>query len=237
MAEYRKYVYWLDNLEAHELKRRLEAAGRKVVDCRQAVCSPLSRGIDIGLVPPQTWRAQELCRRPLSWYWSSGQAGRSMIVSSSDLAPFALPRQIVLRKTAFRPPRLPTTEEKEQLIARPSYRDAKPAMWDCFDDEEMARQRRWMRSAGIRVKSFEELFLTHCANHANFIEPQFYIRTELGTVPYSIAPTLEICSACLELFNVLGNAFRLKYVVPCPGAALYAGLPVNRYIAVESPLP
>lgn len=237
MADYRKYAYWLDDLEARDVKRRLEADGRNVVECRQAVCSPLSKRIDIGLVPPQTWRAQELCRRPLSWYWSSELAGRSLIVSGSDLAPLGLPRQILLKKTAFKPPRMPTAEEKAQLIARRSYRSAKPAPWDCFDEEEMARQRQWMRTARIRVKSFEELFLTHCANHANFIEPAFFVSTEHGPAPYSIAPTLEICSACLELFNVLGAGFRLKYVVPCPGAAMYGGLPVNRYIAVESALP
>jgi hypothetical protein len=159
------------------------------------------------------------------------------MVSSGALTVVGLRRQIVLRRTAFKPKRLPTAEEKIRLIQRPSYQNAKPAPWDCFDEAEMARQKQWMRQAGIRVKSFQELFLTHCANHANFIEPEFYVRTDEARAPYSIAPTMKICSACLELFNVLGSAFRLKYVVPCPGAVLYAGLAVNRYIAVESDLP
>ncbi|MEJ2522914.1 MAG: hypothetical protein P8080_08555, partial [Gammaproteobacteria bacterium] len=54
-------------------------------------------------------------------------------------------------------------------------------------------------------------------------------------VPYSIGRTGEICSACLEFFNVIGGRFRNKLVVPCPGAVIYAGLPVNRYIEVLSP--
>jgi hypothetical protein len=237
VADYRKYAYWLPEQEAMDLKARLEATGRSVVECRQAVCSPLSKRIDIGMVTPETWRIQELCRRPLSWYWVSSLAGRYLMVSGTELTEFGLRRQIVLNRTTFKPPRLPTAEEKARLLQRPSYQNAKPEPWDCFDQAEIARQKQWMRQAGIRVKSFQELFLTHCANHANFIEPEFYVRTDEGRVPYSIAPTKEICSACLEMFNVLGSGFRLKYVVPCPGAAMYAGLAVNRYIAVESTLP
>lgn len=55
-----------------------------------------------------------------------------------------------------------------------------------------------------------------------------------GLKSFSIGPTRQICSACLELFNVIGDEYRRKRVVPCPGAVIYGGMAVNRYIEVET---
>jgi hypothetical protein len=80
--------------------------------------------------------------------------------------------------------------------------------------------------------SFADLFAWHCANHANFIEPIYYLETDQGPAPYSIARTKFVCSACLELFNIIGADWKRKLVVPCPGAALFAGMATNRYYEV-----
>ena len=65
------------------------------------------------------------------------------------------------------------------------------------------------------LQSYEELFIKHCANHANFIEPEYYIKDE-EPIPYSIGKTTHICSACLEFFNIIGSKWKKKLVVPCP---------------------
>jgi hypothetical protein len=49
-----------------------------------------------------------------------------------------------------------------------------------------------------------------------------------------IGKTKEVCSACLEFFNIIGGNFRKKFVVPCPGAVLFAGMSVNQYYQVET---
>jgi len=234
IADYCKYAYWTDRKAVKHLAEKLAEQNIAVVEARKAVCVPLSKRIDIGVVSPDIWRKTSLCKRQLSWYWTSPHVGRYLVISSSDLAQFGFTQQIVLRNIKFRPTLLPNDLEIQALIDRPSYLNAKPDEWDNLDAENAARQEQWMKIMGIRGKSFKELFLTHCANHANFIEPQYFIENEGENIPYSIGKTSQICSACLEFFNVIGEKFHKKLVVPCPGAAIFAGLPVNRYIEVET---
>ena len=114
------------------------------------------------------------------------------------------------------------------------YRRSKPAEWDDLSQEDPRDLDNWMKTMGIRGMRFEDLFLTHCANHANFIEPVYYIQEDQRIIPYSIAPTKFVCSACLEFFNIIGASFDKKFVIPCPGAVIFAGLPVNKYVEVET---
>ncbi len=227
---YRKYAYWVRRQDALRLKAELKARGRTVIEPRKAVCIPLSKRADVGIVPPETWKNASLCKRPLTWYWISSLAGKYLIVSSDDLAAFGCKRPILIQAVQFRPPQMPGERDKQRLISRQSYLRAKPARWDCFDEEDPKAREQWLRAMGLGGKRFSELFLTHCANHANFIEPEYFVRDGEAVVPYSIGRTQEICSACLELFNVIGSRFARKLVVPCPGSVIYAGLPVNRYI-------
>ncbi|MCJ8499593.1 hypothetical protein [Desulfatitalea alkaliphila] len=234
MAPVYKYAYWADAQTVQHLKAQLAICGMEPHEARKVVCSPLARHIKIGIVVPDTWRKTRLCQRPLSWYWDSPMAGRYLIVSDKGLDGFGLSPQILLRKTGFRAPRLPDRGQQLQLIQRSSYRNAKPAAWDDLSAEDPSQQEKWMRIMGIRGQRFDELFITHCANHANFLEPAYFVESSGEIVPYSIGQTNQVCSACLELFNVIGAAYRRKLVVPCPGAVIYAGLPVNRYIEVET---
>jgi hypothetical protein len=197
---------------------------------------PLSRRSDIGIVPPDTWKNSELCKRPLSWYWISPFAGDYLIISATSLEQYGFIRPIVLSNVTFKPPRLPNRTDLIRLASHSNYINAKPVEWDNLDAEDPSQQDRWLRVMGIRGKTYRELFLTHCANHANFIEPEYFVREGDTIVPYSIAETREVCSACLEFFNIIGRQYKKKLVVPCPGAVMYAGLPVNKYIAVETPL-
>jgi hypothetical protein len=87
---------------------------------------------------------------------------------------------------------------------------------------------------GIRGITYDELFIYHCANHANFLDPEFFIESIDGPIPYSIGSTKQVCSACLEFFNIIGEEFKKKFVIPCPGAVLFAGMVVNQYYLIES---
>ena len=229
-----KYACWTDADTVKSLKEILIAGRITFHEARKAVCTPLSRHVEIGIVIPDTWRKTQLCQRPLSWYWNSPLAGRYLVISAGALDIYGLAPQIILRKTAFRPPALPGEAQQRQMIQRPSYINAKPPAWDKLDDQDGASQEQWLRVMGLRGRRFQDLFITHCANHANFIEPEYFIERNGEQIPYSIGATNQICSACLEFFNIIGGAFRYKLVVPCPGAVIYAGLPVNRYIEVET---
>lgn len=132
----------------------------------------------------------------------------------------------------FSLPKLPDREERLKLIEQESYQKAKPPEWENIDAEGPELHHQWLKMMGLRGVSYEELFITHCANHANFIEPIYFIVEENGPVPYSIDKTSHICSACLDFFNIIGTPFRKKIVVPCPGAVLFAGMAANRYYEV-----
>ncbi len=234
ISQYIKYAYWLDESRLKEFLRKAESEQQAVGEARKAVCVPLSKTSGITLVMPEAWRKTELCKRPLSWYWDSPLAGHYLVISPSDLTSLGLSAQIILRASSFRAGRLPSEEEKRVLIRRESYLSAKPDAWDDLSSEDPASLERWMRVMGVRGMRYEDLFLSHCANHANFIEPVFFVVENEEEMPYSIAGTKFICSACLEFFNVIGAEFHKKLVVPCPGAVLFAGLPVNRYVEVET---
>ena len=122
------------------------------------------------------------------------------------------------------------------LIQRDSYLKARPDEWEDLSTEDPQQQKKWLAVMGLAGISFEELFVGHCANHANFIEPRYYALengTECALLHWAKPPT--VCSACLEFFNVIGGSFRKKFVVPCPGAVLFAGMIPNHYYEVSTP--
>jgi hypothetical protein len=213
----------------------LDRQGRISTDIRKAVCLPLSRQVEIGWVAPKVWQSYPLCRRQLSWYRHSSLQGKTLLVSSNELTEeFPSPAAIIQNST-FRPEDLPGRHELPDLIKRESYLKARPDEWEDLSAEDQEQQKKWLAVMGLGGMSFEELFVGHCANHANFIEPRYYDLENGQPAPYSLGKTVTVCSACLEFFNIIGGSFRKKYVVPCPGAVLFAGMTPNHYYEVLTP--
>jgi hypothetical protein len=235
IEEYKKYTYWLREQEFFDLEYSWKTKGLKVIEAERAACTPLSKGVEIGFVPLEAWGKNPFCKRPSSWYKVSPFAGKILVISSFDLQEYHFTPETVIRESRFRPPRLPNREEKLRLIDQERYQQSKPTEWEDIDSESPELHNEWLRAIGLRGVSFEELFISHCANHSNFIEPTYFIVEKNEPVPYSIDKTSHICSACLEFFNIIGATFRKKYVVPCPGAVLYAGMITNRYYEVLRP--
>lgn len=233
-AAYQKYVYWLEHRDFLALKSILDQKGIAMTEAKKAVCVPLARSVQMGFVAPDAWQKYELCKRQLSWYRSSSHAGQALVVSSFELDEDGLRPEAVIKQSRFRTSSLPGREEKLRMIESPKYQQAKPREWENIASEDPDLHDKWLKIMGVRGVSYEEVFISHCANHANFIEPVYFINNNEGIVPYSIAKTSHICSACLELYNIIGSDFRKKMVVPCPGAVLFAGLPVNRYLEVTT---
>jgi len=205
-------------------------------EARKAICVPLARSIEIGFVPRDGWERYSLCRRQLSWFNDScPYYGQVLVVSSKRIDEIDREPAVVIRECKFRPAGLPDRSGQLRLIERDSYRKVRPEAWEDIDGEDPDVQERWLKIMGIRGVSYRELFTTHCANHANFIEPVHFVTEDGQAVPYSIARTTHVCSACLEFFNILGSRFRKKRVVPCPGAVLFAGMAPNRYYEVMQP--
>ncbi|NWG04171.1 MAG: hypothetical protein HXY44_15055 [Syntrophaceae bacterium] len=232
LKEYKKYVYWFQEKEFQCLKNHSEQEGIKLVEAKNAACDILSKGMEVGFVPVEAWGKNPFCKRPSSWYKASSFVGQILVISSFDLCEYHMTPETIIRECRFRPPRLPNREEKLRLINQKRYQQSKPGEWEDIDAEGPELHNQWLKAIGLRGVSFEELFITHRANHANFIEPTYFVLEENEPVPYSIDKTSHICSACLEFFNIIGSNHRKKYVVPCPGAVLYAGMIPNRYYEV-----
>lgn len=205
-------------------------------EAKKAVCVPLTRSIEIGFVLRDGWSRYALCRRQLTWFNPEcPYYGQVLVISSSRIEEINTGPTVVIRESTFKRPNVPDRTGQLGLIDRESYREARPEAWEAIDSEDPEVHARWLNIMGVRGVTYEELFITHCANHANFIEPVHFIREDNQIVPYSIARTTHICSACLEFFNIIGSQFRKKLVVPCPGAVLFAGMAPNRYYEVVQP--
>ena len=108
-----------------------------------------------------------------------------------------------------------------------------PVEWQTITESEKEVYLRWAKRLGSAAESFDSLYLSHTANHANFIKPRFFIRQEGELIPYSIDRSAHLCSCCLELFQILGHEFHRKLVAPCPGASIFARLKPDEYLLVE----
>ena len=228
-------MYWVPKEDANRLRQALARRGVEVTEVKRAVCLPLSRRIEVGLVAPEVWENYALCRRQFSWYRQSSRQGQTLAVSSFPLPEASPNPTAIIQNSSFRPPRLPDRETQLALIQRDSYRSSRPEEWENIGAEDREAQRKWMKVMGLQGLTFEELFVGHCANHANFIEPAYQVPEDGRPVPYSLGKTRTVCSACLEFYDIIGSSFKKKYVVPCPGAVLFAGMVPNHYYEVISP--
>ena len=230
MGAYRKYVHWLDDQEFAQAQERLAKAKIRARPARKAVCLPLAADVDAEYVEADAWLRYSLCRRQMSWHAGSQWAGKTLLVTSAPIE--GLEAHSVISQVKFKPPSLPNAEELKQLAGQESYLAAAPSAWQNPGPEDREQTERWQKVMGLGHVPFEELFVSHCANHANFIEPRFFVDNGEGPVPYSIARTPKACSACLELYGIIGDQHHRKLVTPCPGAVVFARMAANRYYEV-----
>ena len=234
-----KYTYWMTEPETHQVRETMENLGINVFEAKKAVCVPLSKKHKLSIVDPSAWSSFDICKRQLSWYGTSAYNGLFLVVSDEALTTYGIDAapSTIITESDFKPNSLPKKNSNAitRLSQHPMFVNKCPEAFNDIDDMDPTQQDRWMKIMGVRGISYEDLFVIHCANHSNFIEPEFYTQTEDGIAPYSIGKTNRSCSACLQFFNIIGEEFKTKYVVPCPGAVVFAGLKVNRYYNVTSP--
>lgn len=233
MNLYRKYVYWITPEEAGMLLRDRQVQGVRVSRAKGVVCTPLDERKKIAVVSPEVWN--QTCSRMGSWYRASEKNGLFLVVSSFDLELRPERKAAIITRSDFSPERIPTAEEKEEMIRHPGFCSRMPPEWESVAEREKRIYLRWAHKLGSTVTEFSELFLSQTANHANFLAPRFFVDESGEQVPYSIDVSAHLCSCCLELFQVLGGEYRRKLVRPCPGAVMFAELQPDIYLLVEKP--
>ena len=230
---YEKHIYWLTRDEALRLETGLQGQNIRLKHAKGIVCTPLDRINKISCVAPEVW--DDTCGRQGSWYRTSDKNGLYLVISSFELDDFRIQKSAVITESDFAPPLPASKAEKQSLFDNPRLKERMPARWRQVEDVEKRIYLRWAKRLGSSVKDYDQLYLTHTANHANFIDPRFYVETTDGIIPYSIDRSAHLCSCCVELFQVLGSEFKKKLVAPCPGATIFARLKPDRYLLVDKP--
>jgi hypothetical protein len=233
MSEYHKYCYWVDFQGLQTIREHLGQSGIELREETRLPCRVLRESMEAGSVLPEAWSG--FCKRRTSWYLSSDKAAKFLVVSKEKMNLSGLENPILIMSCNFKPERLPTSGEILALGGSRSFREKMPRSWKTRDPLEEGYYRRlFERYAVGEPLDFETILLSHSANHANFIEPEFFENLNGRKVPYSIADSLHVCSSCLELFDIVGSQWPLKYVVPCIGAVQFAKLAADRYFRVEA---
>lgn len=199
---------------------------------KRLVCPGLDEINSIVSVSPEVWSAT--CRRQGSWYRRSEKNAQYLIISSFELEGLEQSKQATITPSDFLLPRPATREEKHDMVEDEEFKSLIPAEWHVISDLEKRIWMRWARRSGSEL-DWDELFLTHTANHANFMKPRFFIESDGQAIPYSIDRSANLCSCCLELFQVIGDQWAKKLVSPCAGALIFPRLPRDRYLLVERP--
>lgn len=228
---YTKHIYWLTKDEEARLQGELEVRGVRIGSAKGVVCAPLDAINKISSVAPEVWG--DTCARQGSWYRASDKNGLYLVISAFELAGYEDKKAATITESDFVPPRLARSEDKKAMIHDPQFARQVPSPWKQVNDAEKKIFLRWAQRLGSEVRDFEELHLSHTANHANFIQPRFFVKEEERIIPYSIDRTAHLCSCCLELFQVLGTQHDKKLVAPCPGATIFGRRIPNRYLLVE----
>jgi len=230
--EYKKFCYWVDLHGLKSVRRNLEEKEIELLDEARIPCRVLRESINIAFLAPPAWNG--FCKRRTSWFRKSKMAGKFLIVSSSPLDLPDLENPIIVVESNFKPDRFPSCEEISQLIQSKEYQTRKPPEWDKPDPLERDFYQRWFERSRVNEPfDFDKILLSHSANHANFLDPKYSINLNGSIVPYSIADSIHVCSSCLEFFNILGDQWPVKYVVPCIGAVQFAHFPMDRYFEVR----
>jgi hypothetical protein len=230
---YQKFIYWMEEEKESLLRDELASRNIRLPSGKGIVCAFLDPINRIGSVAPEVW--SETCRRQGSWYRTSEKNGLYLVISSFPLVGHEERLEAVITESDFQPPKLACQEDKQTLLQDTQLRDRLPEEWKRPGDVEKRIYLRWAKRLGSTVETFEELYVSHTANHANFISPHFAMKENNRPIPYSIDRSAHLCSSCVELFNVLGDAFPIKLVAPCPGAVIFARLAPDRYLLVEKP--
>jgi hypothetical protein len=232
--DYIKYVYWLTETEEGHLRQEMAERNIRIKSPKGVPCMPLDRISRIAILAPEVWNGT--CARQGSWYRASAMNGLFLVISSFKLRDYEGKMAGTIKPSSFAPPRLATEKDKRLMVRDREFMAQIPADWERITERDKKVYLLWAKKMGSEENDFNFLYLSHTANHANFIKPRFFISEGKDRVPYSLDRTAHLCSSCLELFQIIGSQYGKKLVAPCPGATLFARLRPDQYLLVEKPL-
>ena len=231
-SPFQKHVYWLDPALHGNAIEELKKDRKRVFSAKQYPCEALYPRRKAVLVAPRVWDLR--CSRQGSWYRASSCKGHFLLVSSDpmeDLVPWGC-----ITIEDFQPPRTATDRDVLEITSDPRIPGVLPLGWGEFSPWERQAVTQYLVENGVD-RSLQEIFFYYTANHLNFVFPRFFVSdNKHPVIPYSIQHTALVCSACVELFGILGEAYEVKYLTPCPGLKYVKPLPGQCLRVVRSPV-
>ena len=132
------------------------------------------------------------------------------------------------------PETLPSSEQLQELVHSETYQQGKPQEWESIGIKDsilfkvlFTLTRFWGKGDNLKKH-----WLTHRANHANFLSQDFTTEVDGEEVPYSVSGNSGICSSCAEFFNIISDDSR-KLVSACPGAVTFGGAQRDVYYDIQ----
>lgn len=233
-SEYSQFIYWVESDAFQNIKSKLKSSGYKLKSSKMTPCETLNAGgKTIFYATPQVWN--RMCVRQGSWYRESDRAGKTLLVSQYLLPKFmATYLDAQMKESDFKPGNAIDNDALQALVDSPEYQAAKPVEWENTGiiDTVMFKiffsvTRFW--GFGDNLSRY---WLSHRANHANFLAKKFTTRIDDEDVPYTVTDNKAVCSSCVEFFNVTSTDTR-KLVNACPGAISFSKVQRNTYYDVR----
>ncbi len=229
-----RYIYWLNNDTLKTIKPELTSYGYKVSSANLTPCETLNAsGKKVVYAKPQIW--SRMCPRQGSWYRESDKAGKTLLVSDHPLPEIMQPYlDAEMTQSGFKPDYFPTKQSLNDLVNSPEYRDLRPDEWENAGLKDGIMFKIFFsvtRFWGIG-DNLSKHWLTHRANHANFLTKSFTTKIDGEEVPYTVTDNKGVCSSCVEFFNVTANTSR-KLVNACPGAITFSKVKRDTYYDVK----
>lgn len=219
-----RYLYWFDKDSWETAKQSLKAAGYKLSGVIFTPCEVLrARGKKLIFAPPGAW--SRVCVRQGSWYRESDRAGGTMLMSDHRLPADMDPHlDAEMAATDFAPEQPATEPQLLQVVESDAYQQQKPEQWEGIGIKDAVMLNTMVTATGFWGwgDNFKKYWLSHRANHANFLSKTFTTEVEGEQVPYSLTGNVGVCSSCVEFFNVSAPDSR-KLVAACPGAVVFGG--------------
>ncbi len=232
--EFIRHLYWIEEKDITEAKKILYKEGFKTKDAMMSPCEALkASGRKVFIASPKVWSRS--CIRQGSWYRESERYSEYIIMSEESLPKtFDKYLDAIIKESDFIPEGFPTNEELHRLVNSTCYQRNKPDEWERVRLRDRLGFKVVFTLTGFWKlgETLKDYWLTHKANHANFLCNYFTTEIEGVEVPYSISDNAGICSSCVEFFNVMSKD-NGKLVLACPGSIMAGGLKREVYYYVK----
>lgn len=232
-AKFSKYIYWVPNNEFSEFKSSLIARGIIPKAVYATPCETLRAKADVvRYASSETFNG--LCQRQGSWYRNSNRAGSYLVVSAKQLPKEYSPYfDATIIESDFQPDLLPNQSQLKDLVASNAYKNACPNGWENKGIKDSLMFKVLFSITGFWGwgDNLSRHWLSHRANHANFLAQHHTVEMDGEQVPYSVTQNDGVCSSCVEFFNITASSSR-KMVRACPGAVSFASVKRKKYYDV-----